>query len=113
MLQDYIHAAAESLTVDVAYVLLPMLSAIASAIGNSRSILLKPGYIEPPVIWTGIIGNISSRKSPSIQLGCFAVSLHERELVRQNSEAKEQFAEELAQWEATKKALRGANPSRL
>jgi Protein of unknown function (DUF3987)/BT4734-like, N-terminal domain len=110
VLQDYVHAAAESLTVDVAYVLLPMLSAIASAIGNSRSILLKPGYIEPPVIWTGIIGNISSRKSPSIQLGCFAVSLHERELVRQNTDAKEQFAEELAQWEAAKKTLRGDKP---
>ena len=110
VLQDYIHAAAESLTVDVAYILLPKLSSIASAIGNSRSIVLKPDYIEPPVIWTGIIGNISSRKSPSIQSGCFAISLHERELVRQNEQAKEQFADELAQWEAAKKALRGAKP---
>ena len=110
MLQEYIEAAAESLAVDIAYILLPLLSAIASAIGNSRSILLKPGYIEPPVIWTGIIGNISSRKSPSIQTACFAISLHERELLKQNIEAAEQYAEELARWEATKKSLRGPKP---
>ena len=108
--QEYIHAAAESLKVDVAYILLPLLSAIASAIGNSRSILLKFGYIEPPVIWTAIIGNVRNRKSPSVQLGCFAVTLHERELVRQNIEAKEIFAEKLAKWEATKKELRGDKP---
>jgi len=43
-LQEYIHAAAKSLNMDVAYILLPLLSALGSAIGNSRSILLKPGF---------------------------------------------------------------------
>jgi hypothetical protein len=67
-LQDYIHAAAESLNVDVAYILLPLLSALGSAIRNARSILLKRGFIQPPVIWTGIIGRSGSRKSPAGQL---------------------------------------------
>jgi len=108
-LQDYIHAAAESLNVDVSYVLLPLLSALGSAIGNARSILLKPGFVQPPIIWTGIIGRSGSRKSPALDKGCSAVLEHERELMRQNKEAKEIYDDELATWEAQRKG-RGAKP---
>jgi hypothetical protein len=90
-LWTYIHAAAESKNVDVAFILLPLLSALGSAIGNSRSILLKRGFIQPPVIWTGIIGRSGSRKSPSIDAACFAVMEHEYGLMRQNKEARERY----------------------
>ena len=56
VLQDYVHAAAESLNVDVAYPFLPLLSSLGAAIGNTRSIILKRGFIQSPVIWTGIVG---------------------------------------------------------
>jgi hypothetical protein len=77
-LQDYVHAAAASLNVDVSFILLPLLSAIGSAIGNTRSIILKRNFIQPPVIWTGIIGRSGSRKSPALDAATFAVA-------RQNS----------------------------
>jgi hypothetical protein len=109
-LQEYVHAAAESLNVDVAFGLLPLLSALGSAIGNSRSILLKRGFIQPPVIWTGIIGSSGQRKSPSIEAGCFAVWEHECELVRQNKQAQKAYEEELAAWEAKGRKERGAKP---
>jgi uncharacterized protein DUF3987 len=98
-LQKYIHAAAESLNVDVAFILLPLLSSLGAAIGNSRSILLKHGFVQPPVIWTAIIGRSGSRKSPSIDKACFAVMEHEYVLTRQNKEAKEIYEDELAVWE--------------
>ena len=87
-LQDYVRAAANSLNVDVSFVLLPMLSSLGSAMGNACSILLKPGFIQPPVIWTGIIGRSGSRKSPALQKACFAVLEHEKELSRQNRDAQ-------------------------
>src|SRR6266480_4704705 len=43
-LQEYVNAASEALNVDGSFIVLPMLSAIASAIGNTRTILLKPGF---------------------------------------------------------------------
>ena len=70
LLQDYVHAAAESLNVDVAFILLPLLSSLGAAVGHARSILLKHGFIQPPVIWTGIIGRSGSRKSPALEAGC-------------------------------------------
>src|SRR5262249_30222260 len=109
-LQEYVHAAAESLNVDVSYIFLPLLSALGTAIGNSRSIVLKRGFIQPPNIWTAIIGRSGSRKSPSIETACFAIAEHERELDRQNREAREIHSDELAQWESQKKALRGERP---
>ena len=69
LLQEYVHAAAESLNVDVAYPFLPLLSSLGSAIGNARSIILKPGFVQPPVIWTGVIGPTGSLKSPELEAG--------------------------------------------
>jgi hypothetical protein len=110
VLQEYVHAAAESLNVDVGFIFLPMLSALGGAIGNSRSILLKPGYIQPPNIWTGILGPSGTLKSASIETACFANDERERELDQQNRVAQEIYAEDLAQWESQKKSLRGRKP---
>ena len=109
-LQDYVIGGSESLNVDVAYILLPLLSAVGSAIGNSRSIFLKRGFIQPPVIWTGIIGRSGARKSPALESACFAVMQHERELARQNRDALTAYDEEMAAWEGRRKAERGAKP---
>src|SRR5262249_28960239 len=51
LFQDYVYSESESLNVDVSFVFLPLLSAIGAAIGNSRSIILKRGFTQPPVIW--------------------------------------------------------------
>jgi uncharacterized protein DUF3987 len=110
VLEEFVQAAAESLNVDPSYIFLPLLSAIGTAIGNSRSVLLKRGFIQPPNIWTAVVGRSGSRKSPSIEAACFAISEHERELDRQNRQAREMHAEELANWESKSKSLRGEKP---
>jgi hypothetical protein len=111
-IQDYIQTVAESLNVDLSYVLLPLLSSLGCAIGNARSILLKRNFIQPPVIWTGIIGRSGARKSPALEAGCFAVLEHERELIRQNKDAETDYEERLAEWEGKKRMERGVKPAR-
>jgi hypothetical protein len=108
--RDYISAAAESLNVDVSFILLPLLSALGSAIGNTRSIQLKPGFFQPPIIWTGVIGRSGARKSPALEDGCFPVTEHERELVRQNKTDASDYDEKLATWEAKGRKERGPKP---
>jgi|GEM_PF-2364701 len=109
-LQNYVQASAESLNVDPAYVLLPLLSSLSSAIGNTRSILLKSNFTQPPVIWTGIVGRSGGRKSPAIDAGCFAVLKHERELANQNRQAIEMFENDMAVWESGDRKTRGVKP---
>lgn len=105
-LQKYVHAAAESLNVDVASILLPLLSSLGTAIGSSRSIFLKRGFIQPPNIWSAITGRSGARKSPALEAGCFALMEHELELMRQNKTAAELYDDELSNWERKK----GQNP---
>jgi VirE N-terminal domain. len=109
-LQDYIHAAAAALNVDVAFILLPILSSLGTAIGNARSIFLKRGFIQPPVIWPVIIGRSGSRKSPALEASCFGIMEREQELMLQNKEAFELYVEELSQWKSKKAQKRGPEP---
>jgi 5S rRNA maturation endonuclease (ribonuclease M5) len=109
-LQEYVIAAAESLNFDVSYILLPLRSSLGSAIGNACSIILKRGFIQPPVIWTGIIGRSGSRKSPALEAGCFAVMKLEQELMRQNKEKKDIYENDMAAWEAKEKKKRDKKP---
>jgi hypothetical protein len=111
VLEDYVHAAAETINVDTSFILLPQLSAVSSGIGNSRSIYLKRGFIQPPVIWTAIIGRSGARKSPSEEAACSPVLDHELALDRQNREAAEIYAEELAAWESKQRKGRGQKPA--
>ena len=110
-LQDYVLAAAESLNkVDPSFILLPLLSAIAAAIGNSRSIMLKRGYIEPPIIWSAVIAEIGRRKTQAIEKGTIGVERRERQLQRENKQAREIYAEDLAAWESASKTSHGERP---
>ena len=109
-LQEYVIAAAESLNIDVAFILLPMLSSLGVAIGNSHSIKLKPGFVQPPVIWSGIIGRSGARKSPALQAGCSGVIEQEQELMGQNKRVREKYENELAGWQSKQPKARGLKP---
>lgn len=54
---DYVAAQARALDCDPVSVALPVLSALAAAIGKSRRIRLKRSWTEPCVLWTAVIGN--------------------------------------------------------
>jgi hypothetical protein len=67
-IRSYILAAAESLNCDPAYIALPALATIASCIGNTARILLKRDWKEPPVLWTAIISESGTMKSPAFKM---------------------------------------------
>jgi hypothetical protein len=48
-----------------AQVALPLLAAVAGAIGNARAIEARPGWQEPSVLWTCIIAGSGGAKSPA------------------------------------------------
>ena len=110
-LRDYVLAASESLAVDVSYILLPLLSAMGMAVGNSRIVQLKPGFVQPPIIWTGIIGRSGSKKSPALDEGTFAIRERERDFIRQNFEVRQSHERALAEWEAAQRKERGLKPT--
>lgn len=52
-------------TADVACVVLPVLAALAGAIGNRRRIASRAGWSEPAVLWCAIVAESGSKKSPA------------------------------------------------
>lgn len=68
-IQDYVVGSAEAIGCDPAAVATAILPALAAAIGNSRVLLLKPGWTEPSVLWGVPIGYSGDQKSPALDAG--------------------------------------------
>ena len=95
----YIIEGAKAMGCDPVFIALPMLSAAAAAIGNSRRIKLKESWKEPSIIWTGIIGDSGSMKSPAIDLAMRPLRRMQSEAFRVHDKELEEYQEELAEYE--------------
>jgi hypothetical protein len=110
-LRDYVPAASDALAVDASFIFLPLLSALGMAIGNSRIVQLKPGFVQPPIVWTAIIGRSGSKKSPALDEGTFPIRERELNFIRQNYDARQAHEGLLAEWEAASRKERGLKPT--
>lgn len=90
-LRQYTQAAAEAIGCDATYVALPMLAALAGCIGTSRRIRLKTGWTEPAVIWSVIVGESGTLKSPALEAVVSPLQEHERQALDAHHEAVRQY----------------------
>ena len=65
---------AESIGCDSSFIALPVLSVLGSAIGNSRRAELKKDWQVPPILWTAIVGESGTAKSPALKLSLIHIS---------------------------------------
>lgn len=109
-MRSFVEAGAKAIGCDASFLVLPMLSALASAIGNTRRLRLKRGWEAPAVIWTAIIGESGTSKTPAFKLVMQplrklqekAFRLHE-EKMRQHEIDMQVYEKELAVWKRDKK----------
>lgn len=79
----YVREGAIALGCDPAFVALPALAVLASAIGNTRTIRLKRGWEEPSVVWSVVVADSGTLKSPAwlkavdYQFKCQRQKLHD------------------------------------
>lgn len=64
--RKFITGTAANIGCDESFVALPLLSVLAGTIGNARTIRLKPGWDEPAILWTAIVGESGTMKTPAI-----------------------------------------------
>lgn len=91
--RSYVVQGAEALGCDASFVALPMLSALASAVGNTRRIRLKRTWTEPAIVWTAIVGESGTQKTPAFKLAVQAIRS------RQHKQMKE-YEQALKEWES-------------
>lgn len=95
----FVRKAATAIGCDPCYIALPLLSALAAAIGNTRRIELKPGWSEPAVIWTAIVGDSGTMKSPAMELALKPVRERQRKAMIEYAEADRQYRDEQLTYE--------------
>ena len=67
-LRGFVAAGAKAIGCDPSYLALPILTALAAAIGNTRRIQLKRGWTAPAMSWAAIVGESGTAKTPAFKL---------------------------------------------
>jgi hypothetical protein len=65
VLREYVDASAAAMGCDPAFVALPVLATVASTIGATRTVKLKRGWEEPSVLWSMVVADSGTLKSPA------------------------------------------------
>lgn len=86
---------AKAIGCNVAFIIMPLLAALASAIGNTRRIYLKRRWSEPAILWVVPIAESGWKKSPPMEMALRPV----REL---NRRAMRDYAEKMREYETAK-----------
>jgi 5S rRNA maturation endonuclease (ribonuclease M5) len=63
--REFVDSTAKSIGCDPSCIVLPLLTLLGSAIGNTRRLRLKPGWDVPPILWTLLVGKSGSSKTPA------------------------------------------------
>ncbi len=106
-LRDYVVEGAEAICCDPAFIALPLLSALGAAIGNSRTIQLRPTWPEPAVIWTVIVGDSGTAKSPALDWALRPLSRRQRDAMQEQSRALAEYRAAAVEYEANKQDRNG------
>jgi hypothetical protein len=98
-IRSFVADAAKSIGCDPSYVALPVLSGLASAIGNTHVIALKRGWKEPAIVWTAIVGDSGTAKSPALELALRPIRKRQHEAMKRHTDAMKEYADALAMHE--------------
>jgi hypothetical protein len=91
-IRGYVTASAAAIGCDPVFIGLPILAAVASAIGNSRRIALKRRWTEPAIIWALTIATSGGHKSPGFDAAILPIR-------KRQAKAKHRYDEALKAYE--------------
>jgi hypothetical protein len=101
-LREFVRQAALALGCDPAYLALAVLVVVASAIGNSRTIRLKRGWVEPSVLWAAIVGDSGTLKSPAYRLAVAYLFMVQRRLTLEYKARLGEYRQQQQMYKAAK-----------
>ncbi len=108
-IRSYVIQGAASIGCDPAYFALPALSAAAALIGTARTIRIKRDWYEPSVVWTGIVGDSGTLKTPAVSAAVAPVYRLQRSLLQKHKGDLGEYEREKAAFEERKKKARNAD----
>jgi hypothetical protein len=97
--RGFVVAGAKAIGCCASYIALPMLTALAAAIGNTRRIQLKRGWTAPAILWVAIVGESGTAKTPAFKLAMRAIRERQRKALERHAEAMRNYEAELLHYE--------------
>jgi hypothetical protein len=97
--RTFVSRASKAIGCDPCYVALPILAGLSAAIGNTRRIALKRNWSEPAIVWTAIVGESGTQKSPAMESALRAVRHRQEEAMKVYRAALQDHDGELALYE--------------
>ncbi len=98
-IRGFVAAGAKAIGCDPSYLALPLLVAIAAAIGITRRLELKRGWSAPAIIWGAVVGESGTAKTPAFKLAMRPARERQRKALERHAEAAKQYEADLARWE--------------
>jgi hypothetical protein len=98
-IRGFVEAGARAIGCHPSYLALPLLTAIAAAIGNTRRLELKRGWSAPPILWGAIVGESGTAKTPAFRLVVRPIRERQRKALERHAEEMKQYEADLARWE--------------
>jgi len=93
--RDYVVQTAEGMACDPALVALPMLAGLASAIGNTRTIALNDEWQEPSILWTAVVAQSGSLKTPASRKALRFITAQESAVEQRNAAERDEYEQDL------------------
>ncbi len=97
--RGFVAAGAKAIGCDASYVAMPLMTGLASAIGNTRRIQLKRGWTAPAILWVAIVGESGTAKTPAFRLALRAIRERQRKALERHAEAMRDHEADLARYE--------------
>jgi hypothetical protein len=108
----FVREAAASIGCPEEYVALPCLTTMAGAVGTKYEVELKSGWVEPCVLWTLIVADSGTKKTPAFNLATGPARKIAAEQAAAYKSKQTEYDAKIAAWKAAPKAERGPTPER-
>ena len=109
-IRDFISESAKSICCDPVMIANPLLSGLASVAGGSHNVEIKPGWVEPVIVWTMTVTDSGNKKSPSFNAALKGLEeiefgLEEQNISRQRDHSAKlrEYESDLAIWKAQRR----------
>lgn len=109
-IRGFVDAGARAIGCDPSYLALPLLTAIAAAIGNTRRLELKRGWSAPAIIWGAIVGESGTAKTPAFKLVMRPIRERQSKAFKLFEAQQSEYESALEAWNEAKKGERGEKP---
>jgi hypothetical protein len=98
-IRGFVDAGGKAIDCDSSYIALPLLTAIGAAIGNTRRLELKRGWLVPPILWCVIVGESGTTKTPAFKLVMRPVRERQEKAWQRHAETMKQYENDLARYD--------------